>query len=389
MITKARIEDWIRQVEAMPVAAPLIIRQMAERIIELDALNEKLRAENLQLEIGNRVKEYEKRINELEFQLSMLKRQLSSGEPQKEARFTLLLSNEKGQVLRADLDSAQLEDGAIITSLKGDPLGEAYSFQILCASPYEQILYLFSSGRTATAALDSLPPSDLNSLSWQGASLEEPRALEELVALSAVARMSWYDCCVQLTRFGFARRISMNYLKTFITNNNVGKGTRYDFDRTFRLVLANPTDTLALAMKKGALFSQAVSGLPVSPTELVHPRAGDYLTSAFTITPDQSLVAITREGIAYVQPGEWLIPENGQDHRTRRLFPEKDEEQQVIGAAAVSKEDWGFIFREDGSLMSFKISSLTNRRPIPISSSGKSASGVLAFSVYSPSNVTR
>jgi hypothetical protein len=160
MITRAKIDDWIRQVEATPVLAPLIIRQITDRLLDLDAMNESLRAENLELSSGNRVKEYERRISELEFQLDLLKRQLDrgGGKPQIEAT-SLLLFNDKGQVIRLAIDDASLEGDQPLSRIEGTPHIQSHTFGLVTAAAFDQLLLVFSAGRTTSLPVEQIPLS--------------------------------------------------------------------------------------------------------------------------------------------------------------------------------------------------------------------------------------
>src|SRR5512141_3061249 len=109
-----KIDEWMKEAEARPETAVMIVRLVAKRLNELTARNEELLAENIALQNGTRVEEYQKRIAHLEYQLDLLKRRFGADEsPLAElptasvetSTFSLLLYNSYGRILRLELTS--------------------------------------------------------------------------------------------------------------------------------------------------------------------------------------------------------------------------------------------------------------------------------------------
>ena len=381
MITRVKIDEWIRQVEATPALAPIIIRQITDRLLELDAVNETLRAENLELTEGSRVKNYERRIAELEFQLDLLKRQLGTpgGIPPLEIH-TILLFNDKGQIIRLEIDEAQLAGEQPFARVAGAPDLMSHTFGAVSASEFDQLLLVFSTGRTAVLAVDQVPLSAEGGLDWGRAYQADLRSMEDLACLLPVTRLHTYDCCVQVSRFGAARKIAIQYFKTFISNNNIGKGVKFNFDRILNLTLCNETQLLALVSKGGSVLSLNAGVLPVALDEIVHFKVNDYVVSALTVAPEQTLVAVTQDGAAYAQNQAWLLPAKAGDRRTRQLLPEKKaEDEALIGAAALGALDWLIVYCEDGTLSAYRPAASSNRK------TQLTARRVLAVTGYSAS----
>ncbi len=384
MITRAKIDDWIRQVEATPVVAPIIIRQITDRLLDLDALNESLRAENLELSSGNRVKEYERRIAELEFQLGLLKRQLGSGggTPQLAAT-SLLLFNDQGQVLRLAIDEASLAGALPFFRIEGTPHIQSHTFGLVTASAFDQFLLVFSSGRTTSLPVEQVPLSTGSRLDWASAYQADLRSMEELAGMLPITRLHAYDCCVQVSRFGAARRIDIQYFKTFVANNNIGKGVKFNFDRILNLTLCKEDQLMVLASRAGNLLSLSASALPVALDELMHFKVNDFVVAAFTLDPGQTLVAVMQNGAAYAQNQAWLLPAKAGERKVRQLLPEKrGEDEALAGAAALGDMDWLIVYREDGTLSAYRPGSLSNRKTRL--TAGQDAR-VLAVAGYSPS----
>ena len=384
MITRAKIDAWIRQVEATPVLAPIIIRQITDRLLDLDAMNESLRAENLELSSGNRVKEYDRRIAELEFQLDLLKRQLDSGggKPQIEAT-SLLLLNDKGQVIRLAIDDASLAGDQPFSRIAGTPHIQSHTFGLVTAAAFDQLLLVFSTGRTTSLPVEQVPLSTGSELDWAGAYQADLRSMEELAWMMPITRFHAYDCCVQVSRFGVARKIAIQYFKTFVSNNNIGKGVKFNFDHILNLTLCNENQLLVLASRAGNLLSLSASALPVALDEIMHFKVNDYVVSALTLDPGQTLVAVTQNGAAYAQNQAWLLPAKAGERRLRQLLPEKREEDEALaGAVALGGTDWLIVYRDDGTLSAYRPGSLSNRKTMLTTGQ---ETRVLAVAVYSPS----
>lgn len=363
MITQSRIDAWVRQVESMPGLAPVIIRQITSRLLELDAMNERLRAENMSLSSGARVREFEKKIAELEFQLELMKRQVGSGgaAPEPEA-INLLLYNDRGQLVRFEAGQALLakDAGQPFARVAGAPDAASRNFGLIAVRPSDELLFVFSSGRVANVPVDDIFLSEPGSLTWEGAALQEPRSMEELCAVLPITRMTFYDQCVQVSRFGYVKKISNSYLKTFISNNNIGKGTKFDFDRILGLVLCSNDDLFVTASKNGSINSQSTAGLPVSLEELVRFKVNDYMVAALVLVGEQLLVALTQDGLFLSQKASWLQPAKPGDRRTRTLAAQKkDAALTLAGAAAAGPEDWAVGFRADGALLAVKAGAIS------------------------------
>ena len=383
MITRAKIDEWIRQVEATPVLAPIIIRQITDRLLDLDAVNETLRAENLELNEGSRVKNYERRIAELEFQLDLLKRQLGApGGALLLEIHSLLLFNDKGQVIRLAIDEASLAAAQPFARIAGAPHLMSRTFGLISASEFDQLLLVFSTGRTAVLPVEQVPLSAPSGLDWGGAYQADLRSMEDLVCLLPVTRLHTFDCCVQVSRFGAARKIAIQYFKTFISNNNIGKGVKFNFDRILNLTLCNETQLLSLVSKNGSVLSLNAGALPVALDEIMRFKVNDYVVSAVTVAPEQTLVAVTQNGAAYAQNQVWLLPAKPGGSRTRQFLPEKKPEEEVlVGAAALGARDWLIVYRDDGALSAYRPAAISNRRtPLVAAQDAR----LLAVTGYSP-----
>jgi DNA gyrase/topoisomerase IV subunit A len=330
------------------------------------------------------VKEYERRIAELEFQLDLLKRQLGSGggTPQLETT-SLLLFNDKGQIIRLAVDDANLAGDQPFSRIEGTPHILSHSYGVVTATSFDQLLLVFSTGRTASLPVEQVPLSTGSGGGWARAYQADLRSMEELACMLPITRLHAYDCCIQVSRFGAARKIAIQYFKTFVSNNNIGKGVKFNFDRILNLTLCNETQLLVLASRGGNLLSLSASALPVALDEIMRFKVNDYVVSALALDPGQTMVAVTQNGAAYAQNQAWLQPAKAGDRRMRQLLPEKRAEDEALaGAVALGGTDWLIVYRDDGTFTAYRPGGLSNRKTIL--AAGQDAR-VLAVANYSPS----
>src|SRR5512141_850164 len=118
-----KIDEWMKEAEARPETAVMIVRLVAKRLSELTQRNEELLAENIALQNGTRVEEYQKRIAHLEYQLDLLKRRFGANEvalaelPTKHdeaSTLSLLVYNNYGRILRMEINSDVHDLGCIV-----------------------------------------------------------------------------------------------------------------------------------------------------------------------------------------------------------------------------------------------------------------------------------
>src|SRR5215216_3908178 len=108
-----KIDEWMKEAEARPESAVMIVKLVARRLRELTERNEELLTENIALQNGTRVDEYQKRIAHLEYQLDLLKRRFGTDEvsladlptiPAERTTLSLLIYNAYGRIFRIEID---------------------------------------------------------------------------------------------------------------------------------------------------------------------------------------------------------------------------------------------------------------------------------------------
>jgi DNA gyrase/topoisomerase IV subunit A len=357
LISPEKIEEWLQEIQKRPNSAPVILQFIANRLRDLTSRNEELAAENIELRLGKKVEEYENRIANLEYQIELLKRQLG-GEPaltlaeqgEMEAA-SLILYNSQGQTLRVPIDSGELVSGRAPAAFEGgtsiDP-----TTRLLVASPKEELLFVFDSGRTAALPVSALPSIEGESLDWGSGYLEEPRGDEELVAIVPVARMSLYEFCLQLSRRGCVKKIRESFFESYLGSSYIGSGIKARPDKSFDLVFAGNEDRLILASREGFLAGLPVDRMPQTIEEVFRLGPVDYLVAGFIPGKKTSLLVLTQTGkVIHREPG-WLETPETLKTRGQAVFSKERREAgvRVVAAAAVDEEDWGAALDSRGRI---------------------------------------
>jgi len=389
LINPDKIEEWMREVEQRPSSAPLIIRYIASRLEELTRRNEELRAENIALVSEKKVEEYESRIASLEYQLALLKRQVSGSEPgtpqqaepAKPETLSLLVFTPAGLVLRVELPPDQLVSSAVVASFRGVIAPDGILPTVLVTSTQEELLFVFDTGRSAAQPVTAIPALDPQSLDWEQAFLEEPRASEELAAVLPISRMSLYEFCIQTSRKGFVKKIREPALETYIANAYLGTGVIQRSDKMCSLVLGSKQDRFGMVSQQGFFFSMEIERLPLAIEEVMKLDTGDHVVSTFILGKKPSLMIATQTGKAVLRDAGWLeqaasFKTKGQPLLSRER---RDSGVRIVGAAAVDENDWGLVLKSNGELVAYKMSDLfATGSLLP----GQAPAQILAFATF-------
>lgn len=389
MINLEQIEEWIREVEERPASAALIIRYIATRLRDLSSRNEELLAENIELRTGRKIEDYESRIANMEYQLDLLRRQVV-GELNGKAvtvpvtdTINFLTYTTKGQVLRIEAAVAELVSGNTISVLPEPPEGTG-PLRILATIPTEELLFVFDSGRTETKPVAEIHDiKGTSKIAWEDAFVAETRGNEELVTILPVARMTLYDCCVQVSRRGCAKKMMKAAFESHVAKSYVGTGVKGKPDKTCNLVLCGKDDLLVLASREGFLWSLDVSQLPYTIEEVMKLSATDYLVSGFGMHPDQgsgtgqkpgsnsSIFIITHNGKVIHREANWLEKSASYKSRGQAAFSPARREAgvRVAAAAPVEEHGWGAALTRERNLTVHKISNLLEAGSIASNSS--------------------
>jgi DNA gyrase/topoisomerase IV subunit A len=369
LINQISVGEWIREVTERPESAPLIIREIAQRLIELDKLNEKLRTENLELSTGLKVHQYKQKIAELEYQLEIMSRQLEHGLIANLDTLNLLLYTSQGRVIKLALTPSHLAPGATIAAFADESLSEAGEVRLLAANPTEELLFVFDTGRIVNLPVADLPLSEGPALDWAQAHREDLRSDRELVVVMPIGTMASFDQCIQTSRRGHARKIMKTFFQKYIAQGNVGKGIDPSTlnDAPLNLTLANAADVFVIVTRQGYALGLAADSLSIAVDRAIKLDPDDYVITSFILRPDQFLAAATQEGRVVRHPADWLKPAAKPGGRGQSIWPKSQVSTglQVVGAIAAGEADWGVGLRQDGQLVAFKIGD------IPLSGAGR------------------
>lgn len=361
MITPEKIEEWIQEIEERSSSAPMIIRYIASRLSDLTGRNEELLAENIELRTGKKVEEYESRITNLEYQVELLKRQLGGETISNVAdTISLLFFNALGQVLRFEINAAELESGETIAIFDRELLPGASLPRMLVTSSQEELLFVFDSGRTLTKAVIDIPVTEKTDLNWDNAILLEPVGNEELAIIVPIARMSLFEYSIQTSRRGYVKKIKQDFFQSHVANSYIGMGVKLASDKTCSLLLCNKDDLLVMVTQEGYAWSIEVNRLPLTIEEALRLSPTDHIVTAFTIDQNPSLLMVTNNGKIIQRDSNWLEPANSFKSRGQPAFSKerRDAGIRIAGAASVKEEDWGLALRSDGHILTYPICDL-------------------------------
>jgi DNA gyrase/topoisomerase IV subunit A len=362
LITPAKIEEWLHEVEARPESASAIIREIANRLNDLEAQNEALLAENIALRLGEKVEAYERRIANLEYQFEILKRQTgqASVEPASGAP-SLLIYDGQGRVFRLELEAPS--SGATVARFAREGLSIDEPARLLVVDPQEELLFIFDSGRAINMPVSALPLTEQKDLDWEQAFLQEPQGLESLAMIVPISRMALFEFGVQTSRRGFVKKIGETFLESCIVNKNVGSGVLAALDKTCGLDLCNGDDLLVLVSKQGYLLCVQVDRLSSTISETMHLNVGDHVVSVIVPRGRGSILALTHNGKAFHREVDWLEPASSLKIQGRAILSQARREAgtRIVAALAVDEDDWGLGLFSDGRLVTHRMSEIFDR----------------------------
>ncbi len=374
MITPEQMEEWLREVEERPSSGALIVRLVTQRLKNLTERNEELLSENILLRSGQKVEDYEKRIASLEYQLDLLRRQFGGEIPSgaavspAAATINLILYNPKGQVIRAVLPQQEIESGRLEASFRnGANLLAGGPVRLLVSHDYEELLFVFDSGRTQAMAVAELQVCASKELDWSRSFLAEPHAGEELATVAAIGKMSLFDFCIQTSRRGCVKRMMRSSFETHLARSYIGSGIKQSPDKTCALTFCNKEDRFTLATREGYLLTTEASQLSYTIEEMMKLSTTDYLVNAFVTGQKPSVLVVTSNAKVVHRQTDWLELAASTKTKGQAVFSQSRREggTRVVGAAAVSDNDWGLALNMAGELSLHRAADLMANGAIP------------------------
>lgn len=391
MITPEKIEEWLKEAEQRPESAPLIIQFIANRLRDLAAWNESLRAENIALISGNRVEEYERRIAHLEYQLDLLKRQLGGEISSEDGLITrqaaaavmtsLLVYDSLGHVMRIAIDPSVLIDGASIGHLEGELVQSSEPPRLLALSSSEEVLFVFTYGRVAAHPVESLAQAaDGEAWVWAEAPVPEARRSKEMLAcLTPMARLALAEYFIQVSRRGYVKKILTSMAASILSQQYIGAGTVLPVDKVFETLLCVKENWVLLVSYEGYLVCLDAGRLPFSVEEAMRLGSTDHLTAALVGGRGKTILVMTQIGKVVALNDSDLNTVQSLKTKGQPVFSSQRRAGgvRVVGAAAVSDADWAAALHADGQITLHAVSSLLGHGVLPVHGE------LLAFTAFS------
>jgi len=291
MIRKSDVQWWVLEAKKHPESAPTIIEELARRLAELDADNERLRDEIIRLERRTPAATDSTQVSALERKVATLQN-LLEGETSTEP--ALVLISDRLQAARMPLPQAQrlAQEGRPVLATRA-LLGLR---SLLLARPHDELLLLTNQGHGF-----KVQPSDLPALAeggdWASAGgqalAQELVAEERVTAAAAVAEPPRFWTVV--TRRGFVRQ----FLRIGF-DRGIEKGERLvespiHNDVPVAAVSGDKGDLLLITRwGKGVRFPQrAIAGPGSVALEL---DADDEVVTALSLASDAVVLIVTASG---------------------------------------------------------------------------------------------
>lgn len=354
-----RIDEWMKEAEARPESAVMIVKLIARRLRELSERNEELLAENIALQNGTRVGEYQQRIAHLEYQLELLKRRFGMDESAlaelpasaaETATLNLLVYNPYGRILRIEAGT----DARSLGHINGEMLADREPPRLLAVSSNEEVLLLFTSGRVSTCAVNSIPSVETGGAwSWGQAALpDEPRAGEWLAGITPLSQLPLSDFFLQVSRRGCVKKTMTSMAQSILGNRYLGRGALQKSDQPFDATLCRKKDLFGFVTFEGRLLGLDVGELSYSAEERIRLTASDYVVASFLPQPGESILFVTQTGKIIHRESESLELSKSPSAKGQALIPPSRLEQGVrfVGAASVWDVDRVAVLDATGNL---------------------------------------
>ena len=376
MFTSEKIEEWIQEVRERPSSAPLVIQFIADRLRDLDQWNQKLRAENIEIRSGARIETYEREIAHLEYQLELLKRQIEGevdlekladlAPTPKVETLNLIIYGPQGRVQNLQIDLDGLENGATLGRIKGMLALDPEPPRILITSSSDELMLIFTSGRICTIPVSAIPmESDPSKdILWKEVEIpEEPNLGETLACLAPISKMALAEFFIQISRRGYMKKIRSALAPTIMENKFIGTGVKVPADQTLALTMSKVGDRYVLVSYEGYMQVLPEAILPYAIVEAMRMGKSDHLVAAFPVSQGQSVLVMTQIGKLIHRSDQSLEESTDLQRKGRMLYSTARREAgvRVVGASAITGEDWAVTLQTDGLITLHSVSDLVGK----------------------------
>ena len=354
-----KIDEWMKEAEARPESAVMIVKLVAKRLRELTERNEELLTENIALQNGTRVEEYQKRIAHLEYQLDLLKRRFGTDETMladiptasvETSTLSLLVYNNYGRMFRVEIDSEVQVPGRVAD----ETLQTSEQPRLLAVPSNDEVLLLFTSGRVSTFAVNNIPAVACGAeWTWNEAALpDEPRAGEFLACIMPISRLPLSEFFLQVSRRGCVKKTLASMAQSVLGNHYLGKGALQKLDQPFDVTLCSKKDRFAFVTIEGKLLGLDVNELSYSAEDRIKLTASDYVIASFVPHAEESMLFVTQTGKVIRRDPNGLELSKSPLAKGQGLIPPSRLEQGVrfVGAASARDADRIAVLDSKGNI---------------------------------------
>jgi DNA gyrase/topoisomerase IV subunit A len=289
MIRKSDVQWWVLEAKEHPESAPAIIEELAKRLVELDAKNESLRDEVIQLQRRTPTSVDTAEVGDLRRKVATLQR-LLDGKASTEPAIAFVSDQLRSGRMPLSQVKRLVREGRSVAGIQA-PLVPRH---LLLIRPQEELLLLTNHGRGL-----KIQPSDVPSLNegteWAIPQGHELATDERLTAATTVAKPPRFWTIV--TRRGYVRQfIRVSF------NRDVAQGTPviespFHNDEPVAIVNGDEGDLVLLTRwGKAIRFSQrTIAGQGSTALDL---DPDDEVVTAFSLTSDTEVLILTAAGFA-------------------------------------------------------------------------------------------
>ncbi|MDY6875595.1 MAG: DNA gyrase C-terminal beta-propeller domain-containing protein [Chloroflexota bacterium] len=289
MIRKGDIQWWVLEAKKHPESAPTIIEELANRLAELDAENERLRDKAIRLQRRAPAAAESAEVSALRDKVATLQA-LLDGEAYSEPS-VVFLSNR--------LKSARLPLSRVQQLAREDQpvLGRQAMLAANClllAQPHNELLLLTNQGRGFEVLLPGIPTL-VEGGNWPSAESQELAAGERVTAAVAVAKPPRFWTVV--TRRGYVRQLLRIDFDRRVEQGDQLLASPFSNDSPVSLVNGDRGDLLLVTRwGKGVRFpQQAIEGQGSVALEL---ESDDEIVAALRLLSDTNILVVTAAGYA-------------------------------------------------------------------------------------------
>jgi DNA gyrase subunit A len=286
MIRKSDIQWWAVEAKKHPESAAAIIEELAQRLIELDALNEELREEIVRLQRGAPPTAESAEVDALRKRIASLENLLDGPVPTEPA---VVFLSQRLQSARVSLSRARK-----LTRERRAPMGRKALVglcRMLLAGPRDELLLLTSQGRGLKMMLPDVPPL-ADDGGWPGEG-QELAPNERLTAATAAAAPPRFWTVV--TRRGFARQYIHVGLDRMLVQGNQLIESPFRNDPPIALVNGDRGDLLLVTRwGKGERIPQLTIASEGSVVLELEPD--DEVVAAIPLQDDGQVLIVTASG---------------------------------------------------------------------------------------------